>query len=160
MESSYRRCVMVQGGERGFCSPMRQLEASANTFVPAMIAAVVLGFCLNSPFPIDRYLQVEGMSEVWADRVAGLFVLAVPALWIAIDGGLRRATVGMRRRKLEFRCEDGRPPTFLRCLLRIMLGIVLLPVFPLLLVLAYADRRRRMLADIVCGTVVCFCGDE
>ncbi len=32
------------------------------------------------------------------------------------------------------------------CLLRIMLGVVLLPVLPLLLVLAYTDRRKRMLA--------------
>ncbi len=148
---------MVQRNESELCSPVRQLEASANTLVPLMVAAVVLAFCFSGPFPIDRYLHAEGMSEVWADRAAGFLVLGIPAFWVAIDGGGRRATIGMRRRRMEFRCHNGRPLTFSRCFLRIVLGMVLLPAFPILLMLAFIDPQRRTLSDKLCGTVIRFC---
>lgn len=153
---------------------VRRFEASATTALP-VLAWVILGpWLVGSILPLERSLARMG-----AGGLPNWFLLAsvwsLAAVWVVLDGSLtrfdraddvinkgpkpyrhqRRATYGMRVRRVEFRLPDGAYISFGRCALRIFLGMLALPLGPVSLLLAMTDPQRRTIADRLCGTVVC-----
>jgi uncharacterized RDD family membrane protein YckC len=60
----------------------------------------------------------------------------------------------MRVMGIRFGGVNGGQIGFGRCLVRVVVGIVVMPVAPVSWVVAMRDDRRRGVADRICGTVV------
>ena len=132
----------------------RRVEAAITTTVICAILSLVLTWAVNTVFPLDQYLIVRVMRGKTADILTGGFVWLVPLLWFVLDGAFHRATYGMRSRKLVFVFQEAAQASRLRSLCRIAMGIVLMPVLPVTVVVALADRKHRTIADLVCSTTV------
>ncbi len=114
--------------------------------VPVLLASILIFVfgIVTLGFGFVLYLLLPPLTAIWALFYFG-FTL----------GGPQSATWGMRVADLEMRTWYGRPSYFL-------LGIVHAIVFwftisfftPLILLVAFFNTRRRLLHDIVLGTIV------
>jgi uncharacterized RDD family membrane protein YckC len=132
-------------------APMvRRFEACATTFVFAVFW-VFLGMPLiGKIIPVTKIIAASGVPV----SVTLGTMWNLPVIWIILDGARSRATYGMRHRKLIFAASDGCELTFLSCSVRILVGILLLPLAPISFAMGMHDSRNRTLADRLCGTVV------
>jgi hypothetical protein len=135
-------------------SIVRRVEASVTTAVPAAVVWFITLWIMGSLLPVERYLQTRGLSSKGADLFVTIVAALVPVMWIAVDGSILRATYGMRKRGLFFAGLSGESIGWPRCLLRNVIGIVMLPAAPVSLVLMLLDERGRGLADRVCRTTI------
>ena len=131
-------------------SRIRRFEAACTTFVPVALATLILIYALSVLIPLDHFIKRQWLAQLCMLS----FSLAIPIIFMVVDGAEKRATYGMRVRKLRF--GDGRRGeiTFLRCAGRILAGVALLPLLPLSWGSCIIDRQRRTLPDILCGTAV------
>ncbi len=154
MESLFPRrrntgCAMVIA--KTVAPVVRRIEASATTAVPIAIWVILGPFLIGTFFPAaEEVVRGWGMSPF----VAVALISSASVLWLVIDGGLARATYGMRKRRLVFARSDGQNTTFAFCSLRILTGVLLLPLIPVSIVLVARDAQRRSIPDRLCGTVV------
>ncbi len=92
----------------------------------------------------------------WERVFFALVIFLVPSLWFVFTGAGFRATSGMRVRGIRFGDSNGRPISKRRCAVRIAIGIILLPLFPISWVMGLLDARNRTLPDRICGMAVWF----
>ncbi|MBS9476489.1 RDD family protein [Ancylobacter radicis] len=84
----------------------------------------------------------------------GFFIWAIVYSGLTL-GGPRSATLGMRAMEIEMRQWDGTPMTSLLAVLSVVLFWVFMSVLtPLVLIVPLLNPRRRLLHDLVLGTVV------
>mgnify|MGYP002633021501 CR=1 FL=1 len=114
--------------------------------VPVMLAAMfifVFGI-VTLGFGWALYWLLPPASVVWAIVYFGLGL-----------GGVRSATVGMRVVDLEMRTWYGTPAYFvLGAVHAIAFWISVSALTPFILLVAFFNRRRRLLHDILLGTVI------
>ena len=132
----------------------RRFEAVITTAVPVGLFIVVAFWASGTVVPIDEYLQHYGLSVYQSDCLSSIVIISLPFLWIVFDGLLPRATYGMRKRGLRFGNINGGPINGWRCALRIIMGIIFIPLFPASWIIAIMDERNRTIADRVCKTAV------
>jgi uncharacterized RDD family membrane protein YckC len=132
----------------------QRVIASLRTILEIVLCSLVLTIGLHV-VPIDEIMTQNGISQAWADAVAIFVIWGIPILGMFTTSIFARRTLGMRKRGLIFKAANGHDITILHCGLRLIAGCVFLPVAPLSLVLAIRDSRRRTLADLLCGTIVC-----
>lgn len=113
----------------------------------------VLNGCLASGRWFD-FLRDSGWSNQWVNGAGIAFQVLPPLLWVLFDGAAFRATYGMRQVDIFFAGRTGEKITFGHCFVRILLGIALLPIFPVSIIVAVSDSSNRSLADRMCGTAV------
>ncbi|MCY2954784.1 MAG: RDD family protein [Planctomycetota bacterium] len=121
-------------------SLLRRATASASTFAPACVYVLAVAFC-------------AGVNEMGA-IASVLLVYLAPSATVLLEGSFRRGTYGMRLVDLRIGTRNGGPIGFWWCLVRIFLGVVLLPLLPVSAIIAFIDDRHRTLADLICGTAV------
>ncbi len=80
--------------------------------------------------------------------------LVLPILYLSADGGFRRATLGMRIFRLQFSRSNGADVTISRCLLRLLVGYLLLPIGYISPLCCLWDPLNRTLVDLLFDTVV------
>jgi len=141
-------------GESQVASLVRRVEAAITTAVPLVLFVVVGFWAIGTVFPLDMYLQHYGLTAQQSEWLSFILVLSLPPLWVVFDGGIARSTYGMRKRKIRFGNIDGSPISRGRCILRIIAGIITIPLFPASWVMAIMDERHRTVADRMCRTVV------
>lgn len=114
--------------------------------VPVVLAAMfifVFGI-VTLGFGWALYWLLPPASVVWAIVYFGLGL-----------GGVRSATVGMRVVDLEMRTWYGTPAYFvLGAVHAIAFWISVSALTPFILLVAFFNRRRRLLHDILLGTVI------
>ncbi|MGE5607612.1 MAG: RDD family protein [Bacillota bacterium] len=118
----------------------RRLAASASTAVAGVVCAG--GLAVGA-----RLLEMGnavGISLLWGALLGGGVLSA--ASW--------RATYGMRVMGIRLGRVNGGQIGFGRCLVRVVVGMVVMPLAPVSWIVAMRDERRRGLADWICGTVV------
>lgn len=109
----------------------------------AGLLILVFGF-LTFGFGWALYGLIGPASILWALAYAGLTL-----------GGPRSATIGMRAMGIEMRQLDGAPMTPVLAVISIVLFWVANSLLtPLVAVVALFNSRRRLLHDLVIGTVV------
>ena len=128
----------------------RRVIAFAIDLVIIMLPAVLAGILIF-------FLGLVTFFLGWA-----LFALIYPATLIwgllycgATLGSPASATIGMRLMHLEVRTWYGAPAYFLLGAVRaVLFWITITALTPLVLVVGLLDERRRLLHDILIGTVV------
>ncbi len=114
--------------------------------VPVILAAIfifVFGV-VTLGFGWALYWLLPPASAIWAVVYFGLTV-----------GGARSATIGMRIMDLEMRTWYGAPAYFvLGAVHAIAYWISVSALTPFIVLVAFFNRRRRLLHDIVLGTVI------
>jgi len=143
MEGGISMAVEIREVWWGGVSP-----ASVGQKVGAFLRTVGVG--VACVFVLGFVMRVGRVSGV----IAGLTASGSPLAAIWIIGADRRGTCGMRMVGLRFGTVQGGPIGFWRCLGRIVLGVILVPVLPVSAWMAARDRLYRTLADLVCGTAV------
>lgn len=133
---------------------IRRVEASITTAFVSIVLVIVLAWAARTVMPIEQYLMRGGFSARSADVLAGCLMLLVPVLWVLVDAAAHKATYGMRRRNLGFVSGEETDISTSRCFLRVLLGIVCIPLLPATVVVALADRKHRTIADLICATAV------
>ena len=138
-----------------------RIDAAVRDAVQAFVWLVVSSLVLRSAYPLDEYLRLSGYSSTVQNGACLAVVWFVPALWIVIEGGLRRGTYGMRRQGILFALATGQRPSALRCALRcairLSIGLLMMPLAPLSYIFAAFTTDRRMPADMICGVKMCKC---
>lgn len=133
---------------------VRRAEAGITTAVPVIVFSAVALWAINTVFPLDMYLRHYGFSAGQSEALAMTAVLSLPFLWMIVDGGIAKATYGMRKCNVRFGHADGTQIGLARCLVRLAAGIILLPLFPVSWIIALIDGQHRTLADHICKTAV------
>ena len=142
---------------------VRRVEATATSAVPVVVWAFLGPWLLGSVLRVESALNYV-LAEPLPDWLLLGGVWALAAVWVVLDGatirkasdgGMRRATYGMRSRGVEFRSPNLEVISFGECALRIIVGILVLPLAPISFFVAVRDRQRKTIPDWVCGTVVC-----
>ncbi len=100
----------------------------------------------------------------WMLAIASLGLLSplllilglVPVLYHTLTiGGPRSATPGMRLTGVEVRSWTGERPSYLQAFVQtILFYVTVYPTWSLVLLIALLNRRRRMLHDMLAGTLV------
>ena len=131
-----------------------RFEAGISTAIPVILWSFIALWGINTIFPFDIYLAQYGLSKWHSEVLSVAVVLTLPLFWVILDGSIARATYGMRKRNIRFGNPDGMQINIGRCIIRIVAGIVLFPLFPISLMIALMDKRHRTIADRLCKTVV------
>ncbi len=112
-------------------------------FVIMVVAWIVLGLMTMASFGLLLPLTVPGFPIV----LLGYHTLLI--------GAGRSATLGMMVFNLEVRAWNGRRPTYAQAFLVTLVFYVSMAITSgLILVIALFNDRRRLLHDLLCGTVV------
>ncbi len=126
------------------------------------------GFSASLLFPLcllSNMLLTLGWADPWFGRLNSIHpwitgvviiyvIVALPAVCNAGFSVWRRATLGMWIENTTFRaCPAGRIGA-LRCYLRVIAGVLLVPLLPVSIAIMLTDRYKRSLADVICGTTV------
>lgn len=114
--------------------------------VPVVLAAMfIFAFgVVTLGFGWALYWLLSPATVIWAIVYFGLTL-----------GGAKSATIGMRVMDLEMRTWYGTPAYFvLGAVHAILFWISVSALSPLILLVAFFNERRRLLHDIVLGTVV------
>jgi uncharacterized RDD family membrane protein YckC len=90
-------------------------------------------------------------SPIWLTPLALQLGLL---LFFSIDGGLQRATIGFRVTGLVFKAHSGSPLSQTHAMVRVAVGLVTVPIFPISIILTLPFTKRS-LADLICRTYVC-----
>lgn len=117
---------------------VRRVEAAGTSFVPMMVIWMMFS-CI-----------VHIMADMLSAASAIAIVYGLPLLVFAAEGATCRATYGMRNRGILLRKVDGGQPGFGLCFVRIIAGVLLLPLLPVSAALQWT--RGKTLADLLCGT--------
>jgi hypothetical protein len=134
-------------------SLVRRVESTLNTAVVIVVVGVVSSL-IARVLAVDELLHEAGLSTGTSGAIDAAVFLLIWVTPILLDSIINRATYGMRARQLSFADKDQRALGRRRVAARIACGALLLPLFPVSLVIALLDDRNRTLADLVCGTVV------
>ena len=113
--------------------------------VPPMLAAMfifVFGF-LTFGLGWALYWLLYPASVIWAVVYFGVTL-----------GGPRSATIGMRTVDLEMRTWYGTPAYFVLGAVHAIVFWISMSLTPLILLVAFFNRRGRLLHDILLGTVI------
>lgn len=145
---------MEYGNKSQIASIMQRFEASITTALPAFLFNVIALWAMNSIFPLDMYLVNYGLTLRQSDMLTCILPICLTLLWIVFDGGISRATYGMRNRKIRYGTTHGLPISMRRCILRIVVGIITIPLFPVSTVMAIRDKHKQTIADRICKTIV------
>jgi len=139
----------------GLNAIVRRIESGITSAILVCVGIAILSWGLHVEFvPLGGALQSHGVSVKTAEWIQAIVVYAVPVAVFVVDGAMAGATYGMRKRKLRFYCEDGMPAGKVRSLVRILVGIAILPMLPVSLCMLLRDERRRSLADRLCKTII------
>lgn len=138
--------------------PLSSPELFEGVLVRRMIAFVMDFFIIS--VPVIVFITLFGLVTLGLGWLLFFFLSPVLAIWALLYygftlGGPYSATIGMRLMDIEMRTWYGAPTYFL-------LGAVHAIVFwvsvsfltPLILLVGLVNPRRRLLHDIVVGTVV------
>jgi hypothetical protein len=152
-------CGIPFGGKRDYpgidvARCLRRVEAALTTLVYALLLGLIAAVLLIVFFPFDHHLVVRGWTPRQANRINWGLIFSITLLIFAVDGALHKATYGMRSRCIQFSMEDGQAISRCRAFLRVIVGILLIPVMPISIFLAIRDKQHRTLADFICGTTV------
>lgn len=132
-----------------------RLNASVRTGVVVFACVLAANMMTASCFPVDAYLmRLYQLSENAADTATAAFQWLPAVFWFIADGTWHRATYGMRKSGLGFRRTDDATAGRLRCLARLVAGLLMLPLLPFSWAVALIDGRHRTLPDLLCGTVM------
>jgi|TARA_R110002072_G_scaffold170572_3_gene324301 uncharacterized RDD family membrane protein YckC len=126
------------------------LRSRVLAFLADFAAIVVLLFAASILFGI---LGILSLGVLWPG-----FGLITPVLFFAYFtitlGGSRSATPGMQWQGIEMRTWDGFRPGYVQAFVQTLLFyITATPLFGLLLVVAFFNRRKRFLHDFLSGSV-------
>ena len=146
---------MMSSALLNYESPPEMVPASLWVrFIAVSYTAVI--FCIGAMLLRVLWIFVpERRSPMFGAMAAAYYVLHF-AYVIAFLGlaAWQRASVGMKLENLRFFAIDQEKALSTgRCLWRLILGMVLMPLFPIAIVLSMTDARRRTLADRLAGTV-------
>ena len=114
--------------------------------IPVVLAAMVIFVfgIITLGFGWALYWLLPGASVIWAIVYFGLGV-----------GSERSATIGMRVMDLEMRTWYGAPAYFVLGAVHVVLfWVTVSALTPFILLVAFFNRRKRLLHDILLGTVV------
>lgn len=132
-----------------------RIDAATRDAVQVFVWLVASSLVLRSACPLDDYLRISGYSSTVQNGACLAVIWLVPALWIVVEGGLRRGTYGMRRRGILFVLATGQRPGVLRCAVRLAVGILMMPLAPLSYIFAAFTTDQRTPADFICRVLVC-----
>lgn len=114
--------------------------------IPVVLAAMVIFVfgIITLGFGWALYWLLPGATVIWAIVYFGLGV-----------AGERSATIGMRVMDLEMRTWYGAPAYFVLGAVHVVLfWITVSALTPFVLLVAFFNRRKRLLHDILLGTVI------
>jgi len=138
------------------------------TIAPISMRIAAAGFSAALLFPLgflSNSLITMGWVDPWFGRLHLVhpwmttttffyLIVALPAVCNAGYSMWCGATLGMSLEGTAFRaCPAGRIGP-VRCFLRVLLGVLLVPLLPVSVAIMLTDRYRRSLADVICGTTV------
>ncbi len=133
------------------CQPgdlFKRFVSSITTGLP-MVLFLLISSGARLPHKYFISLWVSGLPKILSQVLAYSFYYGLPLLLVTIYGTRTRATLGMRLGDI-----DGEEISWRRSFVRIAVGIILVPLFPVSWFLAVRDDKRRTLADRICKTVV------
>jgi uncharacterized RDD family membrane protein YckC len=111
------------------------------------VMAVVLGGVLRLVTYIVK-LDDETFEQFLVIQIGIAFTLPT------LDGIIRRATFGMRLNNLFFASPVGEEISHFRCMVRIIVGFILIPLLPVSALIMARNPENRSLADLICGTSI------
>ncbi len=135
--------------------PLRRFAAGLMTgclvvglfyLILGIAAAWEIAFILTQVFELGKWtgeIVVLGMAVI------------VPIICAILAGKWRTATYGMKARKLVFSDVAGGSLGSGRYLLRVLVGMICVPLLPLSVITCLMSKQRRSIPDYLCGTVVC-----
>jgi uncharacterized RDD family membrane protein YckC len=125
--------------------------SSANILDRIIAALITFGVCL--PYMWIATYVITIPLDYLPVTAGQLLIYGPPVIWCVVDGSVHRATFGMRRCRLRYALRGDSQPTLSRAAVRIVVGVMVLPLLPISLVLLRTNLRRSI-ADIICGTLV------
>ncbi len=135
-------------------SGVRRTEAAATSAVPIVVWGLLLN-CAGFSGCTDAILSgLTPGSKPLAEGILFSIGYGLPFVCNALYAASYGATYGMRNRKVVYRSTDGRPISGAHRFVRALVGVALLWLLPVSIVVAIIDKRKRSLADLVCGTTV------
>ena len=138
--------MLVTGGKL-----VRRFEAAVTTMLLIVVAAIVLRILFFTVVPLDELLIAVGFPASGETLLVIVVTLGLLLLWWLLDGASHRATYGMRVRGLVFRTATGDVPAFGRCCARMAVGLILVPILPLWIPLAWIRGWHPIPADTLLG---------
>ena len=103
------------------------------------------------------FLAVAGLTvhgenvQIW---LALLLVYALPVLILSAKGAADSATYGMQKLNISFVDSRGDELGLIRTGARILLGFLLIPLFPVSIIVFISTRRQKTFSDLTCHTLV------
>src|SRR5437899_1285822 len=131
----------------------RRFSAAMSTCVLIVVWLLFSVWFFSFPLPLSEILRRCGAPFLVARWLPPAIVFGIPSAWYVLDGAVNRATYGMRRARIRFCSIDFSEAAFEACLLRLMAGVLTMPISPILGLAALFDSRRRTLVDLVSGIV-------